>query len=374
MGRPASDLPSSAWDTAIVGLVHHGSGPPSTSLVDESFVRGVAEYAGAIARRYPWIDAYTPVNEPLTTARFSGLYGHWYPHRRDDHAFAAALVNQVRATRDAMRAIRAVNARAQLVQTEDICRISGTPPLRAQVEFENNRRWLSLDLLAGTVTRQHPLREFLVDAGISRATLDDLEHDPCPPDIIGLNYYLTSDRFLDHRIDRRHLPIGGNGRERYVDADAVPCPRGGPGGARASSSRRLRTLPAAGGLDRSACRLFAGRTGALAGRSLAGGGRGSHPLLPFHIFGIFLNMTYTGEVAKVLSVFAMVFIMIIILHFVMLTIQYTVAGSLSKQNPFFLMKTMAPAYFTALGTQSSAATIPVTLRQARKTGASDKSD
>lgn len=96
------------------------------------------------------------------------------------------------------------------------------------------------------------------------------------------------------------------------------------------------------------------------------------PLLPFHIFGIFLNMTYTGEVAKVLSVFAVVFIMIIVLHLVMLTIQYTVAGAMSGKNPFFLMKTMAPAYFTALGTQSSAATIPVTLRQARKTGASEK--
>lgn len=96
------------------------------------------------------------------------------------------------------------------------------------------------------------------------------------------------------------------------------------------------------------------------------------PLLPIHIFGIFLNMTYTGEVAKVLSVFAVVFIMIIVLHLVMLTIQYTVAGAMSKQNPFFLMKTMAPAYLTALGTQSSAATIPVTLRQARLTGASNR--
>lgn len=96
------------------------------------------------------------------------------------------------------------------------------------------------------------------------------------------------------------------------------------------------------------------------------------PLLPVHIFGIFLNMTYTGEVAKVLSVFAVVFVMIILLHLVMLTIQYTVAGAMSKQNPFFLMKTMAPAYFTALGTQSSAATIPVTLRQARLTGASNR--
>ncbi|QTD42738.1 dicarboxylate/amino acid:cation symporter [Sporosarcina sp. Te-1] len=96
------------------------------------------------------------------------------------------------------------------------------------------------------------------------------------------------------------------------------------------------------------------------------------PLLPIHIFGIFLNMTYTGEVAKVLSVFAMVFVMIIALHLIMLLLQYTVAGTLNGKNPLMLMKTMAPAYMTAIGTQSSAATIPVTLRQAKKTGASDK--
>jgi len=83
-------------------------------------------------------------------------------------------------------------------------------------------------------------------------------------------------------------------------------------------------------------------------------------------------MTYTGQVAKVLSVFAVVFVMIIALHLIMLTLQYTVAGTLSKRNPFALMKNMAPAYFTAIGTQSSAATIPVTLRQSRVTGTSEK--
>lgn len=96
------------------------------------------------------------------------------------------------------------------------------------------------------------------------------------------------------------------------------------------------------------------------------------PLLPIHIFGIFMNMTFGGQVAKILSVFAIVFVLIIILHFVMLVLQYTTAGTLNKQNPFKLMKIMSPAYFTALGTQSSAATIPVTLAQARKTGASEK--
>lgn len=96
------------------------------------------------------------------------------------------------------------------------------------------------------------------------------------------------------------------------------------------------------------------------------------PLLPFHIFGVFLNMTYAGQVASVLSVFAMVFVLIIAMHLFMLLLQYTAAGALTQRNPFRLLKTMAPAYFTALGTQSSAATIPVTVRQARKTGASDK--
>ena len=96
------------------------------------------------------------------------------------------------------------------------------------------------------------------------------------------------------------------------------------------------------------------------------------PLLPFHIFGIFLNMTYSGQVAKVLSVFSLVFVMVIVLHLIMLVLQYSVAGTLSKKNPFVLLKTMAPAYMTAIGTQSSAATIPVTLRQAKKTGASDR--
>src|SRR5918997_1466087 len=74
----------------IVGLVHHGSGPRHTSLVDPAFPEGLAEFARAVAERYPWVDAYTPVNEPLTTARFSGLYGHWYPHGHDALTFARA--------------------------------------------------------------------------------------------------------------------------------------------------------------------------------------------------------------------------------------------------------------------------------------------
>lgn len=96
------------------------------------------------------------------------------------------------------------------------------------------------------------------------------------------------------------------------------------------------------------------------------------PLLPVHIFGIFMNMAYGGQVAKVLSVFGVVFIMIIALHLVILLLQYSAAGTVTGKNPLKLLKTMSPAYFTALGTQSSAATIPVTLKQVQKTGASVK--
>lgn len=96
------------------------------------------------------------------------------------------------------------------------------------------------------------------------------------------------------------------------------------------------------------------------------------PLLPIHIFGIFSNMTQGGQVSAIMSVFAKVFIMIISLHIIYLIIQYTIAGSLRKQNPFVMLKTMLPAYFTALGTQSSASTIPVTLEKTKQMGVRER--
>lgn len=92
------------------------------------------------------------------------------------------------------------------------------------------------------------------------------------------------------------------------------------------------------------------------------------PLLPVHIVGVFANMTLAGQVGQILAVFGKVFIMVIILHWVMLTLQYSVAGAVSKRNPFSMLKGMLPAYFTAIGTQSSAATIPVTVDSAKKVG------
>jgi dTDP-4-dehydrorhamnose reductase len=210
----------------IAGLLHHGSGPLHTSLLDPAFPDKLARYASLVAARYPWIEDWTPVNEPLTTARFSCLYGHWYPHRRDYPALLRALVNQCRGTLEAMRAIRAAAPGARLMQTEDLGKTFSTAPLRYQAAHENERRWLSLDLLCGRVDAKHPWHDMLIGAGIGFDGIDAFADGAGTPDLIGINHYLTSERFLDHRL---HLypdhPLGGNGRDTYVDAEAVRVKR-----------------------------------------------------------------------------------------------------------------------------------------------------
>ncbi|MDE6338526.1 MAG: dicarboxylate/amino acid:cation symporter [Muribaculaceae bacterium] len=100
-------------------------------------------------------------------------------------------------------------------------------------------------------------------------------------------------------------------------------------------------------------------------------GRCIIPLLPIYIFGIFMDMTITGQVATVLKAFAKIILIIFALHIFLLVAQYCIAALFVRKNPFKMLLTMLPAYFTALGTQSSAATIPVTLRQCIKMGVSE---
>src|SRR5438067_1208192 len=218
----------------IVGLLHHGSGPRYTNLLDPEFALKLARYAHAVAERYPWVDAYTPVNEPLTTARFSGLYGHWYPHGRDGLTFARALLNQCRAIALAMRAIREVKPAATLVQTEDLGKTYSTQALAYQAEFENERRWLSFDLLCGRVAPGHPMWDYLLWVGVREGELRWFLDNPCPPGILGANYYLTSERFLDERVEMYPPHVcGGNGRHAYADLEAVRVRAdglSGPGG------------------------------------------------------------------------------------------------------------------------------------------------
>lgn len=204
----------------VAGLLHHGSGPPHTSLLDPAFPVQLAEYAGTVAKRYPVLDAYTPVNEPNTTARFSGQYGLWYPHGRSTRDFLRALINQVKATVLSMAAIRQVRSDAQLIQTDDAGSVSGTGELVATAEVLHARQWLTFDLLCGKVDRSHILFGYMMGHGIEEEEILWFQDHPCPPDVIGMNYYATSDRFLDHRL---HLypPSLRSSEGPFVDVESV---------------------------------------------------------------------------------------------------------------------------------------------------------
>ncbi|WP_411274578.1 family 1 glycosylhydrolase [Daejeonella sp.] len=206
----------------IAGLVHHGSGPAYVNFFDESFTRGLAAYASSVAERFPFLKYYTPVNEPLTTARFCGLYGLWYPHCTDDVSFLKILMSECKGTVLAMQAIRKVNKEAKFIYTEDLGKTHSTSLLKYQADFENHRRWLGSDLLCGRVDSYHPLYKYLKKYGVTDNELQFFINNSCPPDILGLNYYVTSERYLDHRTAR--FPsnnIGSNNKHRYADVEVV---------------------------------------------------------------------------------------------------------------------------------------------------------
>ena len=200
----------------IVGLLHHGSGPRRTSLLDPAMPALFADYAATVADRYPWVEDWTPVNEPVTTARFSALYGAWYPHARDTRSFWLALLNQIDATRLAMRAVRRINPRARLIQTDDLGQTWSTAELGYVADYYNARRWLGWDLLAGKVDEAHALWEEAQRFGLGDR-LRGIRDDPCPPDVIGVNYYPTSERYLDHR----DAPYGAPPEAGFHDFEAL---------------------------------------------------------------------------------------------------------------------------------------------------------
>ena len=108
------------------------------------------------------------------------------------------------------------------MQTDDLGKTHATQPLRYQAEFDNERRWLAWDLLCGRVDRTHPMWDELTGVGVGERELGWFLDHVCPPDVIGINYYLTSERFLDHRLNR-YPPdaYGENAFDRYADVEAV---------------------------------------------------------------------------------------------------------------------------------------------------------
>jgi len=183
----------------IVTLLHHGSGPAYTSLLDPAFPALFADYAAATARVFPWVRRWTPINEPLTTARFATLYGVWFPNGVfDDRAFATAIVNEALAIAEATRRIRAIIPNAEFLLTEDLQSFTaGDASVADYVAHKRERMYLSCELLQGRIVDGHPMHAYLRErGGISRGTLDALARDPQPPDVMGWNYYPFSERYL----------------------------------------------------------------------------------------------------------------------------------------------------------------------------------
>jgi dTDP-4-dehydrorhamnose reductase len=182
----------------IVTLLHHGSGPVATDLVDPEFPERFAAYAGAVAAAFPWVRRWTPINEPLTTARFATLYGHWYPNRRDDRSFGHAIVHEALAMLLGMEAIARSVPDATFTITEDLQSFTALDAgVEAFVAHKRERMYLSVELVMGRVVPGHVLYGYLVETcGVAPALLARIARHARAPDVVGWNYYPNSERAL----------------------------------------------------------------------------------------------------------------------------------------------------------------------------------
>jgi dTDP-4-dehydrorhamnose reductase len=206
----------------VVGLLHHGYGPPGSDPLAPDWPAAFGAFAAEVARRFPSVTDFLPLNEPLTTARFGALYGWWPPYGRDHLLFGRLLVAESLAISLAAAAIRAATPSARIIVNEDIGRTFGTADCRPVVEFDNERRWLTFDLACGLVDRSHALWTYLATSREQIRRLDRLRDAPVAPEVLGIDHYITSDRYLDHRLSRYPEAChGGDGRLRYADVELV---------------------------------------------------------------------------------------------------------------------------------------------------------
>ena len=129
---------------------------------------------------------------------------------------------QCLAIKRSIEAIRKISPDAALITTEDIGKTFATEPLQYQADHENERRWLTFDLIAGRVVPGHPFYSWLRNKAASEEELAELATGAAAPTMIGFDHYVTSERYLDHRTERySDVKPGSNGRDEYVDVEAV---------------------------------------------------------------------------------------------------------------------------------------------------------
>jgi dTDP-4-dehydrorhamnose reductase len=205
----------------IVGLLHHGFGPAGIDPLDPGWPKAFGRYAGEVAQRFPWVRDFLPINEPLTTARFAGLYGWWPPYGRDHGTFLRLVLAQAEAYVEAARALRSATPEARIIVNEDLGRTLGSPACAAAAQRDTERRWLTFDLLSGRIDERHAVWRAATNRG-QRRILDALRREPEAPDVLGIDYYVTSDRYLDERLEC--FPpgtYGGDDRERYANVEVA---------------------------------------------------------------------------------------------------------------------------------------------------------
>lgn len=200
----------------IVDLVHYGT--PlwlRGSFVSRDYPARVAEYAARAVERYGRLaGGWTPLNEPMVNAVFSGLRGVWPPHLRGQRGYDRVLMALAEGIAETMAAIRSVDATARIVAVEP-CDIvtADEAALDAAVAAHWQELFLPLDLVFGRVTADHPLRSRLVSSGISPDQLDALVANPQRPDVVGVNFYPNMSR-------ARLVASGGTVRRRRTDGTA----------------------------------------------------------------------------------------------------------------------------------------------------------
>lgn len=212
----------------VADLVHYGT--PTWlpgSFADPGYPAAIEEFAGALAARYRGrLRAYTPLNEPLTTASFCGLRGVWPPRLNGWAGWTAVAVPLAEGMARATRAIRAADPDALIVHVEAATHVHTTERTQAaHVDLLRHLGWLPTDLTLGLVDQQHPMYRWLLARGASNERLQWLVAHPAIPDVIGVNYYpdLTPRRVVT--VDGAPLQVtyndGTDGLRAVLEAFSV---------------------------------------------------------------------------------------------------------------------------------------------------------
>jgi beta-glucosidase/6-phospho-beta-glucosidase/beta-galactosidase len=191
----------------IADLCHFGVPDWLGNFQNPDFPQLFAEYAGAFARRFPWVQLYTPVNEMLICAVFSASFGWWNEQLHDDRAFVTALKHIVKANVLAMHEILKVHPRALFIQSESSEYFHADSPRAIKpAEIMNAKRFLSLDLNYGRRVDSE-MYEFLMDNGMTRDEYHFfLHHNRKHHCIMGTDYYVANESRVDS--DGQTMPSG----------------------------------------------------------------------------------------------------------------------------------------------------------------------